>query len=215
MSTFHLTANTSFSRNLINNIIFIFSAVDLKSVCVHVHALLIVLIPFQYGGINVDVQASEGGVFIAFTAYHPGDAPALIINHTSQLVKFWEKGNSNERCLEPFEKMLYTWQDPTGDRLILWNDGDDSIENDLRRDGVKPIKSSVGDTTSYWVSFLDGTQRVLLFTNVQDIAFGANSANRLDKVNILKKQLLMQIHSLSGKKLRFNLGLNLCVVSHF
>lgn len=127
---------------------------------------------------------SEGGVYIAFTAYHPGDAPALIINHTDQTVKLWEKGNVNERVLEPFESMLYTWQDPAGDRLILWNDGDDTIENDLRRDGIKPIKDSSGVASSYWVSFLDGTQRVLLFTSIQGIAFGANSVNRLDKVCI-------------------------------
>lgn len=126
---------------------------------------------------------SEGGVYIAFTAYHPGDAPALIINHTNQMVRFWEKGNINERHLQPLEKMLYTWQDPAGDRVILWDDGDDTIENDLRRDGIKPIKSSGGDTSAYWVSFLDGTQRVLLFTTVQNIAFEANSANRLDKVS--------------------------------
>lgn len=135
----------------------------------------------QYGGINVDVQVSEGGVYIAFTAYHPGDAPALIINHTDQVVKFWEKGNVNERSIQPFKKMLYTWQDPAGDRKILWDDGDDTVENDLRRDGIQPIKRSGGDA-AYWVSFLDGTQRVLLFTNIQNIAFEANSANRLDKV---------------------------------
>lgn len=135
----------------------------------------------QYGGINVDVQVSEGGAYIAFTAYHPGDAPALIINHTNQLVIFWEKGNVKERQLQPFEKMLYTWQDPAGDRLILWDDGDETIENDLRRDGIKPIKGRNGDT-AYWVSFLDGTQRVLLFTDIQEIACGVNSANRLDKV---------------------------------
>lgn len=123
---------------------------------------------------------SEGGVYVTFTAYHPGDAPALIINHTDQLVRFWEKGNVNERRLQPLESMLYTWQDPAGDRVIMYGEDDDTVENDLRRDGIKPIKSKDGE--SYWVSFLDGTQRVLLFTNEQNIAFEANSANRLDKV---------------------------------
>lgn len=36
--------------------------------------------------------------------------------------------------------MLYTWADPAGDRMILWNDGDKQIENDLRRDGVAPFQ---------------------------------------------------------------------------
>lgn len=95
----------------------------------------------------------------------------------------------NERRLQSFEQMLYTWQDPAGDRVILWDEGDDTIENDLRRDGIKPIKDKNGEIKSYWVSFLDGTQRVLLFTKVPNIAFEANSANRLDKVCYAKNIL--------------------------
>lgn len=56
-------------------------------------------IQFQFGGINVDVQVTEGGIYITFSEYHAGDAPALIINHTDKLMSFWEKGNVNERSL--------------------------------------------------------------------------------------------------------------------
>lgn len=52
---------------------------------------------FQYGGINVDVQVTEGGIYITFMEYHAGDAPALMINHTDHAISFWEKGNVNER----------------------------------------------------------------------------------------------------------------------
>lgn len=88
--------------------------------------------------------------------YHAGDAPALIINHTNHPLSLWEKGNVNERyysldvsafhfglklfsmfrILNPSEKILYTWADPAGDRIILWDDGDKHVENDLRRDGA-------------------------------------------------------------------------------
>lgn len=94
----------------------------------------------QFGGINVDVQVSEGGVYVIFTEYHNGDAPALLINHTKQLVRFWEKGNVNERQLKPLERMLYTWEDPAGDRVILWDHGEKHVENDLRRDGIDEFK---------------------------------------------------------------------------
>lgn len=40
------------------------------------------------------------------------------------------------RILNPSEKILYTWADPAGDRIILWDDGDKHVENDLRRDGA-------------------------------------------------------------------------------
>lgn len=53
----------------------------------------------QYGGINVDVQVTEGGIYITFLEYHRGDAPALIINHTGKQISFWEKGNVNERYI--------------------------------------------------------------------------------------------------------------------
>lgn len=51
----------------------------------------------QYGGINADVQVTEGGVYITFSEYYAGDATALIINHTDKPFSFWEKGNVNER----------------------------------------------------------------------------------------------------------------------
>jgi len=45
----------------------------------------------------VDVQLSEGGVYISMSAYSPGYAPALIINHTRRTIDFWEKGSINVR----------------------------------------------------------------------------------------------------------------------
>lgn len=38
------------------------------------------------------------------------------------------------------------------------------------------------DRMSYWVSFLDGTQRVLLFTDLKYIVSEANSASGLEQV---------------------------------
>lgn len=36
--------------------------------------------------------------------------------------------------------MLYTWENPAGERLIWWSDGDKSVENDLRRDGLNQME---------------------------------------------------------------------------
>lgn len=130
------------------------------------------------------------------------------------MIKFWEKGNVNERRLQSFEKMLYTWQDPAGDRVILWDESDETVENDLRRDGIKPIKDKNGDIQSYWVSFLDGTQRVLLFTNVHNIAFEANSANRLDKVRISLVIIILLIISSAYELQIFRLRLWIYVIIH-
>jgi hypothetical protein len=46
---------------------------------------------FQFGGVNVDVQMTEGAVYVTFSPYSPGMAPALILNHTNDALSLWEK----------------------------------------------------------------------------------------------------------------------------
>lgn len=45
----------------------------------------------QYGGISVDIQMSEGAVYINLAEYQSGLAPALIVNHTKNALRFWER----------------------------------------------------------------------------------------------------------------------------
>lgn len=158
----------------------------------------------RYGGINVDVHVTEGVIYITFTEYHHGDAPAQIINFTDEDITFWEKGNVNGIVLRPSSMMFYTWKDPAGERKIMWQNHEEKgyVENDLRRDGVdhftivrsnneepstskdKKRKSSmIINSTVYWVSFLDGMQRILLFTKNEQIAMSTESTSRLDQVS--------------------------------
>lgn len=126
------------------------------------------------------------------------------MNHTDEFITFWEKGNVNGRVLKPHEMIYYTWNDPAGERKITWkNMNRPNAENDLRRDGVdqffvaheeshepgtstsegrKGHRKNSQTETLYWVSFLDGTQRVLLFTKNQSLAQNSTSSNRMDKV---------------------------------
>lgn len=152
----------------------------------------------KFGGINVDVHVTEGVIYITFTEYHPGDAPGLIMNFTDEEISFWEKGNVNMTTLHPREMIYYTWNDPAGERAIIWkNMGKDNIENDLRKDGVAPFTAVQDKSTSaskqyasssrqkenvFWVSFLNGTQRVLLFTDNPTIAYNTECSSRLDQV---------------------------------
>lgn len=118
----------------------------------------------------------------------------MLVNHTNEEIRFWEKGNVNERIIPPKNKLLYTWSDPAGDRIITWNDAKskNKIENDLKRDGVNEF-SLTNDLTSYWVSFLIGTQRILLFTDREEIANSAESTSLLDKVS---QEILIEIHGI-------------------
>lgn len=160
----------------------------------------------KVGGINVDVHVTEGVIYITFTEYHPGDAPGLLINCTDESITFWEKGNVNGRLLKPQQLMYYTWVDPAGERVITWkNVGKNNVENDLRRDGVDQFTVAVDETEAstshrqsskrrsstleqlFWVSFLDGTQRVLLFTKNRSVASSTQSSSRLDHVSSVDK----------------------------
>ncbi|RZB70333.1 DUF1162 domain containing protein [Asbolus verrucosus] len=146
---------------------------------------------FQYGGINVDIQISEGAIYISLAPYDVGTAPALIINHTKDTMNFWEKESVQIRKLASHHCMLYTWENPSGPRILVWEGGHKKeYHNDLRKDGVDDY--SVGENYNiYWVSFLDGMQRILLFTQDKFVAQNAQSANLLE---ILQHDITVSIH---------------------
>lgn len=54
---------------------------------------------FQHGGVDVDVQITEGGVYITFANYRPGMAPALIINHSPFDIPLAEKDAQNNKSV--------------------------------------------------------------------------------------------------------------------
>lgn len=155
-----------------------------------VQCILLKLEHNKYGGINVDVQVTEGGAFITFTQYNAGDAPGLLINHTNESITFQEKGNVNKKILGPSEKVLFTWAEPAGSRLLLL--GKDNVENDLRRDGVGSITMD-GGLNAFWVSFLDGLQRVILFTDMSSIAEKVVGSSDMQKVN---QEIEIRIHGI-------------------
>nr|XP_023022705.1 vacuolar protein sorting-associated protein 13-like [Leptinotarsa decemlineata] len=51
----------------------------------------------NFGGINVDIQLTEGATYINLAAYEIGSAPALLINHSTFPIEFWEKNSIQKR----------------------------------------------------------------------------------------------------------------------
>lgn len=152
----------------------------------------ILKLPNKFGGICVDVQITEGAVYITFTAYQPGLAPALIINHSSKVMSLWEKQSITIRHLKPLHSVMYTWENPTGPRILMWESGKkNEIEDDLRKDGLGDI--IVENEKLYWVSFLNGMQRVLLFTADATIAQDAQSSGDLENID---QDIVVSIHGL-------------------
>ncbi|KAL3279818.1 hypothetical protein HHI36_017325 [Cryptolaemus montrouzieri] len=150
----------------------------------------------KYGGINVDIQLTEGGIYISLASYGVGMAPALIVNHTRDCMNFWEKQSARISKLKSKHSMLYTWENPSGPRILVWEGGNKSeLENDLRKDEVGEY--SVGSKTEgykiYWVSFLDGMQRVLLFTEDSFLAENVQSAKQFETID---QELTVSLHGL-------------------
>lgn len=121
------------------------------------------------GGITVDVNLSEHSATIRFSEYHNGAAPFLIINHTKdQTLQFHQSSQkeAEQEELEAGKAVHYTWTEPTGSRELCWKCGTYSgklkSEEDLRVDMNNERKLFV-------ISFYEGLQRVVLFTEEQDI----------------------------------------------
>lgn len=97
------------------------------------------------------------------------------------------------RKLYPGHKFFYTWENPSGPRVLVWEIGNKKeLEDDLRKDDVGEFSPSE-NSIIYWVSFLDGMQRVLLFTIDKSVAEDAQSAKQFE---LVQQEINMSIHGL-------------------
>ncbi|EDW71988.1 uncharacterized protein Dwil_GK10679 [Drosophila willistoni] len=156
-----------------------------------------------YGGVNVDVQTTEGGVYITFTEYKKSDAPGLLINHTSHDIVYSEKGTKNDLILRSRNSIMYAWSDPAGPKVLIF--GNNKQESDLRRDNVGEVTLQNG-RKAYWVSFLDGLQRVLLFTEIESIAKRTESSAALQTIT---QSIDLRIHGIGVSVVNNETGLDI------
>lgn len=76
---------------------------------------------------------------------------------------------------------------------MIWDIGNNQdMEDELRKDGVGEFLPKENEPI-YWVSFLNGMQRVLLFTPCRSIAEEAQSAGKFD---IIQQELTVSIHGI-------------------
>uniref|UniRef100_A0A8C1KKI0 Vacuolar protein sorting 13 homolog C n=1 Tax=Cyprinus carpio TaxID=7962 RepID=A0A8C1KKI0_CYPCA len=145
----------------------------------------------KYGGVIVDVNIADHSTVISFTDYYDGAAPALVVNHTpAATVNFRQRSES--WALRPGEAQRFAWDDPAGERKLCWSCQDYSGELDLVKDECGQFAYS-SLVQIHWVSFLDGRQRVLIFTEDVGIVSKARQAEALEQfqqeVNISLKNL--------------------------
>ncbi|XP_045493787.1 vacuolar protein sorting-associated protein 13 [Colias croceus] len=147
----------------------------------------------EYGGLHVEVQLSEGGTYITVRQYRDGHAPALLVNCTDHTLTVYEKENVNVRKIPSMNRMLYTWDNPAGPRTLIFEGyKKKEIENDLRKDGIGDFMISETERL-WWVSFLDGLQRVVLVTSDALLASGAHTVGEAEPV---RTEFVLAIHGL-------------------
>lgn len=137
----------------------------------------------KYGGIHVDCQVTEAAMVTTLSSYKDGMATVQLVNHTEAAsVTFHQSGSKNTQLLGPGHYMMYTWENTTDKREIVWTCGDKKdVKNTLVEDGYGWF-ALTSDTNVYWVSFLDGMQRVLLFTEDLQLATLAQQAGELERI---------------------------------
>ncbi|ELW71324.1 Vacuolar protein sorting-associated protein 13C [Tupaia chinensis] len=145
------------------------------------------------GGILVDVNTAEHSTVITFSDYHEGSAPALIINHTPwDSLTYKQSGSQEAMELLPQQARLFAWADPTGARKLTWRYAANVGEHDLLKDGCGQFPYDA-NIQIHWVSFLDGRQRVLLFTD--DVAL-VSKALQAEEMEQADHEITLSLHSL-------------------
>lgn len=131
----------------------------------------------QYGGLHVDIGLTESKTSILFDKFYLGQAPVLLINKFDTLnIEFTERDSQESFLLRAGQCQYYTWRNPLGSRMLeWWPQGKRDTkklrsQNNLLIDGCGEFEMEGqrkgGKTDFYWISFLDGSQRCLLF--IQD-----------------------------------------------
>ncbi|KAF6206535.1 hypothetical protein GE061_017769 [Apolygus lucorum] len=147
----------------------------------------------KFGALNVDVQVTEGGTYISFHSYELGLAPTLMINHTPHDILYQEKALKKDTAnkLPPRKQMLFTWESNVVDNDLLVGLNRLS-EIKFKQDNIGKLEYNKEEI--YWVSFLYGLQRVLLFTSYQSIA---RDAQNLVSSDVTESEIEIMINGIS------------------
>ena len=126
----------------------------------------------KYGGIYVRIKTDNSSQsLVTLSGYKAGYAPVLLVNNTPTWdIEYGDAGSQSKKFLKPGEKVLFTWERPSGSRTLVWSvlGVKETKENSLTSDEYGVFQ--IGNGRFAWVSFLDGMQRVLLFTNQPELA---------------------------------------------
>ncbi|MCP9261143.1 Vacuolar protein sorting-associated protein 13A [Dirofilaria immitis] len=144
----------------------------------------------------------------------------VTVCESSSIIKLesFEPGARSMKTLAPWESCAFTWTDVIRDRALEWKSGDATNSNDLIRNAFEDYKTSKSDSSRYYwgveefcttvfgiecvrvethfyvffpISFLDGRQRIYLFTDDVAVMTAAYQAHEIE-LPILSFEISLQ-----------------------
>ena len=125
-----------------------------------------------------------------------------MVNHNDNLdIQYSEKGRDDcWEILPPKQSVYFTWRDPEGPRVLVWSvitsegpEAGHEYKDDLKKDSQEYLELSTGQQMAS-VSFLDGLQRVLLFS--QDPVLCYNLAHTTGENERISKEIDVSIYGI-------------------
>jgi len=136
----------------------------------------------EIGGVCASYQQKDSASILSFSSYFEGAAPVRIENYCPNISMVSYKQSDVEKVyvLCYGQSVLYTWDEPMNSHELVCS----FIEPKSTTETIPLEKNGFGrmsadDKPVYWVSFLDGLQRVLLFTEDFKLAYKASQEQTL------------------------------------
>jgi len=164
----------------------------------------------EVGGVCVNYQEKDSSSLLSFSPYFAGAAPVRIENLCKKIsmISYKQVGGLKGHILTYGQSVLYTWDDPTNQHELLCaviecTESQKQIKLDVNDFGRMKTNNN---NAIYWVSFLDGLQRVLLFTDDFKTAYCASEEQTLRPTQEIKLDLEGFGLSLVNSEKRMEIG---------
>lgn len=151
------------------------------------------------GGLYMACQVGESAAVMSFGDYEDGLSPVFLVNQSSVALTYCQHGyrDMGTCSLPPKTAVHYTWDNPMAKRCLLW--GSDSCAKlnklELLMDDCDQIQLK-DDRKLFWIAFLNGRQRTLLFTEDSALVFKIQESGALER-NIYDVVLNIQAFGIS------------------
>nr|CAD2162862.1 unnamed protein product [Meloidogyne enterolobii] len=137
-------------------------------------------------GFYIIVSLSDDSSVINIEQFMPGMVPAILMNATKFPIKYWQAEVEEEKTLEPGQVIPFSWDCliTKEARLFEWKSGEHSGSDELLHNRDSSYLPSRNAGYHFCVSFLNGRQRVVLFTSDASISMLAHEPFEFEQPNM-------------------------------